>query len=143
MDSKDFTESFHVNEQPEKVYEKLLDVRAWWSGLFGEEIQEDGDGGFTFSAGGGAHYSKQKPVEMIPGRKVRWLVTDSKLTFIEDNAEWTGTQIGFDLTPDGDGTKVTFTHFGLTPSIECYDQCSAAWGRYLHERLIPLFNSQS
>lgn len=140
MNNKDFTVSFSVNEKPGKVYETLLNVRSWWSGLFGEHIRDEEDGGFTFQAGEGAHYSRQKPVEMIPGRNVMWLVTDSKLTFIKEQEEWTSTKIGFELTPDKEGTRVTFTHLGLTPSIECFEECSSAWNRYLQERLIPLFD---
>ena len=141
MSNQDFMTSFHVAEAPDTVFETIMNVRSWWSGLYGEEIQDEHDGGFTFRAGDGAHYSRQKPVEVVPGRKVVWLVTDSKLTFVNDQQEWTGTKIGFELAPEGDGTKVTFTHSGLVPQLECYGECSNSWQRYMQERLLPLFNS--
>ncbi len=143
MNNQDFTASFHVSEAPQVVFDKIMNVRGWWSGLYGEEIQDEPDGGFSFRAGSGAHYSRQKPVEMVPGKKIVWLVTDSKLTFANDPEEWTGTKIGFELTPEGTGTKIIFTHAGLVPELDCFDQCTAGWSRYLHERFLPLFNSST
>jgi 2-methylisocitrate lyase-like PEP mutase family enzyme len=90
MSHPDFTASFQVAESPEVVFQTIMNVRSWWSGLYGEDIQQDGDGGFTFRAGGGAHYSSQKLAELVPGRKVVWLVTESKLGFVSDGEEWTG-----------------------------------------------------
>jgi hypothetical protein len=58
---------------------------------------------------------------------VAWHVEDSYLGFVADKSEWTGTDITFDLEPVPHGTEVTFTHVGLRPTEECYDQCSGAW----------------
>ena len=143
MSKQDFSTSFHVAEAPDTVFETILDVRSWWSGLYGEQIQDEQDGGFSFRAGEGAHYSRQKCVEVVPGQKIVWLVTESKLTFVSNQQEWTGTKIGFELKPDGGGTKVTFTHSGLVPQFECYNGCSSAWQRYMLERLQPLLNSST
>ena len=59
-------------------------------------------------------------------------MTDSKLTFLSDPGEWTNTKFGFDLSTEEEKTLITFTHEGLTPRIECYDQCSAGWTGYLN-----------
>jgi hypothetical protein len=59
------------------------------------------------------------------------LVTESNLSFLKNTNEWAGTKICFDLEKDGDNTKITFTHDGLMPQIECYDNCSSAWTQYL------------
>ena len=82
-------------------------------------------------AGGGMHYSKQKLIELIPDKRIVWLVTESKLTFLQDTNEWANTKIRFDITSDGAATTVTFTHEGLVPQIECYGGCSGAWTKYL------------
>ena len=92
---------------------------------------------FTYRYGN-IHYSKQKITEFIHGKKVTWLITDSSLNFIEDKSEWNGTKIIFDISKKGNKTEVCFTHLGLVPSIECYSDCSNAWGSYINNSLRNL-----
>ena len=134
--TQDFTYSFTSSKTPAAVFELLLHIDQWWSGQYEETIKgksEKINDEFTFRAGGGAHYSKQKLVELIPNRKIVWLVTDSTLSFLSDTGEWTGTRICFDISTDDNKTKVTFTHDGLIPDIECYDACSGGWTKYLEQ----------
>ncbi len=145
MTTSDFTTTLLVSQSPEEVYNSILNVREWWSGLYSEEIKGSTDrlnGEFTFRAGGGAHYSKQKLVELIPGKKVVWLVTDSKLTFIEHTNEWEGTKLCFEISKEGEKTQVRFTHLGLLPEIECYHSCSSAWKLYIQEKLLSLITNR-
>ncbi|HEX8040052.1 MAG TPA: SRPBCC domain-containing protein [Chryseosolibacter sp.] len=143
--AEDFTVAVVVDESPRQVFNAVLNVRQWWQGLYSEEIR----GGttrlndeFTFRAGGGAHYSRQKLTEVIPDKKVAWLVTESELTFLKNKTEWNGTKIVFEISRKGDKTELRFMHQGLTPQIECYDSCSTAWTRYLQERLLSLISTQ-
>ena len=133
---EDYTFTFESTETPLKIFETLLDVRSWWTGLYQEEIKGNTDKlneEFTFKAGGGAHYSKQKLIEIIPGKKIVWLVTDSNLNFLDKPGEWIGTKICFEISKQGDKTHVVFTHMGLVPGIECYGGCSNAWSQYLQK----------
>ena len=129
-----FTYSFSTSKSAEEVFRLLQDIEQWWSGLHGETIKgasnKVGDE-FTFEAGGGAHYSKQQLIELTPNKSIVWEVTDSKLTFLQQTNEWTGTEIWFDLSNESGHTKVTFTHDGLVPEIECYKGCSSEWPKYL------------
>jgi len=140
MKNKDFTTAFLTVQTPAEVFKTILNVRKWWFGLHSEKIEGDTDklnGEFTFRAGNGMHYSKQKLVELIPNKKIVWLVTDSKLTFLKNESEWNGTRIVFDITEQGDKTEVRFTHQGLVPGIECYGGCSKAWSQYIDDILRP------
>lgn len=119
---KNYTFDFETSGSPKNIFEALLNVRSWWSGLYAETIEGSTDklnDEFTFLAGGGAHYSKQKLVEIISGKKIVWLVTDSKLSFLKKMDEWTGTKICFEISKQGAKTQVRFTHTGLVPNIEC------------------------
>ena len=84
------------------------------------------------------HYSKQKVVEMTPNEKVVWLVTESKLNFINDKSEWTGTKIIFEISQEKTKTKLQFTHLGLVKEYECYNICQGAWTTYIQGSLRNL-----
>jgi hypothetical protein len=134
--TQDFTYSFTSSKTPAEVFQLLLNIDQWWSGQYEETIEGESkkvNDSFTFHAGGGAHYSKQKLVELIPNKKIVWQVTDSNLSFLSDTSEWTGTRICFDISMEDNKTKITFTHDGLVPEIECYDACSGGWTKYLGE----------
>ena len=136
MTGKDFTYSFTSSKTPQEVFEILLNIEQWWLGFYNETIKGKSqkiNDEFTFNAGGGLHYSKQKLVELIPRKKIVWLVTDSKLSFLTDTTEWTGTKLCFDISAEDNMTRVTFTHNGLVPEVECYNDCSGGWTKYLKE----------
>jgi hypothetical protein len=140
MTMSNFSVSFLVNQSPKEVFNAIQNVQEWWSGFYSEEIKgrtENLHDEFSFRAGDGAHYSKQKLVEVAPDRKIVWLVTESELSFIENKDEWTGTKLIFDISEKDDKTKVSFTHEGLTPEIECYTSCAPAWTLYLENKLLP------
>jgi hypothetical protein len=137
MTTTDFTTTLLVGQTPEEAFDAIKNVRGWWSGLYSEEFEGESDkldDEFSFFAGDGAHYTKQKLVELVPGKKIVWLITDSKLTFVQNQTEWTGTKLCFEFLAQGDTTKIVFTHIGLVPEFECYDACSSAWTQYLTTR---------
>ena len=144
MNNQHFTTTLLVDQTAEEVFKAIKNVRAWWSGYYAEEIEggtEKLNDEFSFRAGGGVHYSKQKLVEVIPNKKIVWLVTDSELSFLENTKEWIGTRIVFEISKKGSQTQLTFTHEGLVPEIECYDSCAPAWSQYLQNKLLPLITT--
>lgn len=133
-ETKNYTFSFESSQTLEHIFEILIDVRKWWVGLFGEDIQGRSDilnEEFTFNAGDGVHYTKQQLTELVHNQKVFWKVIESNLSFVETTNEWTNTEFGFEISKQGDKSKVTFTHYGLVPKFECYGNCSGAWTQYL------------
>ncbi|HUR12285.1 MAG TPA: hypothetical protein VM012_12995, partial [Flavitalea sp.] len=92
---KDFTTSILVDKSPREVFDAVNNVRGWWQGEIKGNTEKLHDE-FTYQMKT-FHFSKQKIVESIPGKKVVWQVTESNLSFISKTDEWTGTTIQFDL----------------------------------------------
>ena len=136
MNAQNFTTDFMVDQTPEEAFAAINNVRGWWSGEIEGSTDKLGDE-FTYRYED-AHYSKQKITELIPSRKVVWLVLDSQLNFVKDKSEWNGTKITFEIAKKGDKTEVRFTHVGLVPDYECYGSCSNAWGSYINGSLRNL-----
>jgi hypothetical protein len=133
---KDFTTSIVVDQSPAEVFNAINNVRSWWQGKITGSTEKLGDE-FTYQMGD-VHLSKQKIVELVPDKKVVWLVTESKISFVEDKKEWLNTKVSFDISAVGNKTKLTFTHHGLVPAIECYNGCSSAWGQLIEKSLFSL-----
>jgi len=132
----DFIATFTVDQTPEDVFAAINNVRGWWSGEIEGSTDKLGDV-WTYRYQD-VHYSKQEITELVPGKRVVWHVMDGLLNFTEDKTEWTGTDITFDVTQKGDQTEVRFTHLGLVPEFECFDNCSNAWGFYIKSSLRDL-----
>jgi hypothetical protein len=82
-----------------------------------------------------------KLVEVIPGKKLVWLVLDNFFNFTEDKSEWKGTKVIFEVSKMGDKTQIHFTHQGLIPQYECFNVCSNAWGSYINGSLRSLITT--
>jgi hypothetical protein len=137
--SQDFTTTFIVDQTPDEVFTAINNVRGWW----GEDIQGGTDklgDEFTYRYQD-IHYSKQRITGLEPGAKVVWHVLDANLNFTRDPAEWTGTDITFDISRHSGQTEVTFTHRGLVPEVECFDQCSNAWSYLVNSSLRELITT--
>jgi hypothetical protein len=139
METNDYTTCFTVDQPPEEVFRAINNVRGWWSG----EIKGDTDklgAEFTYRVQD-MHRSKQKIIEFIPAKKVVWHVLDANLSFVKDKNEWKGTDIAFQIVKKGNKTEVRFTHKGLVPAYECYNNCSNAWGMLINGNLRQLITT--
>jgi activator of Hsp90 ATPase-like protein len=135
MENKSFTATIAVAQAPEIVFNHINDVSKWWSKDFEGSSAKLNDKFVICHPG--AHYSKQQLIEVVPNKKVVWLVTESKLAWLEKNKhEWTNTKMIFELTAKGDKTVLHFTHEGLVPEMECYERCNQGWNRVIKEWLL-------
>lgn len=139
MINQDYSVVISTDVSACEVFKCINNVSAWWTeNLEGNSKQLNDEFTVRF---GEVHVSTQKLVEVIPDKKVVWLVTYSNLNFIRKRDEWTGTKVSFEIGEKNGKTFVTFTHQGLVPDVECYDACSNAWGPYIQQSLLSLINT--
>ena len=134
-DDKSYEVTIEVAKPAQDVFSRIADVPKWWSKDFeGQSTRVNEE--FVICHPN-RHYSKQRLTEVIPGKKVVWLVTESNLNWIEKNKhEWTNSQMIFEITANGEKTILHFTHKGLTPEKECYAMCAQGWSTVIKERLF-------
>ena len=139
MQNKNFSTSFLVDQTPQEAFQAINNVYGWWTeNVVGSSEKLNDEFEVYFED---VHYSKQKLIEVVPGKRVVWRVTDSRLNFIADKTEWTNTEITFDISKNGDKTEIRFTHIGLAPEVECYEACSNAWSDYITNSLRKLITT--
>jgi hypothetical protein len=139
MFDQSYATSFVVDQTAEQVVDAINDVRGWWS----EDVEGSTDklGEEFVFRGKDIHYSKIQVAEFIPATRIVWLVLDNYINFVEDQGEWKGTRITFEVLTTDDGTELRFRHVGLVPEYECFDVCSNAWGFFINSSLRSLITT--
>lgn len=140
-----------VDRTPEEVFAAITDVRGWWTenligdsaALHDEFIFHDDFkyAGETVREKQGIRFCRFRIIEVVPGERMVWHVVDSDLTFVEYRDEWTDTKVVFELTATEQGTRLHFTHEGLTVQSECFEDCSRGWEFYITKSLPELITT--
>src|SRR5258706_13060867 len=105
MKTQDFTTTILVDQPPKQVFDAINNVRGWWS----EEIEGNTaklNDEFIYHYED-VHRCKMKIIEIIPGKKVVWLVLDNYFKFTKDKSEWTGTKIVFEIVEKDNKTRIS------------------------------------
>jgi uncharacterized protein YndB with AHSA1/START domain len=124
--SADYQKTIRVKAHPGALFDALTSVSglaAWWTRVTGS-----GD------AGGELKFFIDSPEPCVMHvdqatrpTSVQWTVTDC--SFLPD---WVGTRPTFTITPvDGDASELQFRHHGLTPELDCIEQCTRGWDHFL------------
>jgi len=154
MTRSDFNTRILVNQTPEQVFNAVNNPRAWWSEeIVGETDKLNAVFDYHFED---IHRCRIQLVEMVPNKKVVWLVLENYFKpgifdddtthpksnrFPNDEAEWTDTTIHFELSEKDGKTQLQFLHLGLIPEYECFDVCANAWTHYIRESLYGLIST--
>jgi hypothetical protein len=135
MENRNYSAEIEITQLPQEVFTCITHVTKWWSDDYKGSATKLNDEFVIHHPG--QHYSKQKLIEVNPGKKVVWLVTESNLNWIKKNKEeWTNTKVIFEIVTKNNKTVLHFTHDGLTPEKECYAMCAQGWNVVIKEWLF-------
>ena len=112
------------SSSPHEVYQALTTIdglAGWWTGATQGDAKAGGTIKFRFGDRG---FFDMKVLELDPGRRVLWQVSDGP-------AEWVGARVSFDLRQEGEQTTVLFKHEGWKAPTEFMHHCSTKWATFL------------
>jgi hypothetical protein len=137
MQKNSYTATIEVAKSPKEVFKIITaDVSKWWGGKDLKGSTRKLNDEFIINHLG-AHYSKQKLIDVVPDKKVVWLVIESTLHWLKkDKQEWTNTKMIFEITSDRDNSILHFTHYGLVPAKECFAKCEQGWTMVIKDWLF-------
>lgn len=134
MGNKDFTSSISANISATEAIKRISNVPGWW-GVTVTGTSEKQNDTFTVKMTGDSFFNFTVE-ELIPGKRVVWLVTDCYMPWYSDKTEWTNTRLIFDVTEKNGATELNFKHEGLTPDVECYKDCESGWTHWIGTSLL-------
>lgn len=139
MDNQNFSTTIVVTQSPSEVFKAINNPRAWWSeGIEGTTDQLNAEWTYHFED---THRSKMKVIEMIPDKKVAWLVEENYFKNAKDQSEWVGNTITFEISKQDGKTKMIFTQIGLVPACDCYKICDWGWTGFVQKSLYGLITT--
>tara|TARA_R110000868_G_scaffold143879_4_gene362601 strand:- start:12061 stop:12939 length:879 start_codon:yes stop_codon:yes gene_type:complete len=131
LDQDNFQLEIIVSTSIEKVFQSITnEIPLWWTEMFEGASDKLGEK-FTVSFGSSVYKTIQVE-ELIPKKKVSWLVTDTLMDLpeLKNKREWLNTIIIWEFREENTRTIIHVTHIGLNPTIECYGICSTGWRQF-------------
>jgi hypothetical protein len=139
MKEQDFNRIISEKISAGEAMKKISQVTDWWGISLSGSSEKQNDK-FVVKMGGDSFFDFTV-AELIPGKKIVWLVTDCNMPWYTDKKEWTNTKLIFDLSENNGETTINFTHKGLTPGVECFKDCEKGWTHWITTSLLSYFTT--
>jgi uncharacterized protein YndB with AHSA1/START domain len=121
----DYTRRLEVHAPAPSVVTALTDaaeILRWWTSFTAAACEGDEVTLTTPRQDEPLAFVVERPAPDV----VRWRVTTCG--FLPD---WVGTHPTFALTAEAGRTAIEFHHVGLSPALECFEQCRGGWDHFL------------
>jgi hypothetical protein len=111
------------------LFTSAAGVSRWWGPTEGDGTV----GGTLVTSFGDYGVNTMRVLAAGPARVVWESIASDGITPTGHTREWLGTTMEFDIVPAGAGagTELRFRHAGLTPQLECWNDCLAAWTHFM------------
>ncbi|AWF79462.1 hypothetical protein BTJ40_00695 [Microbulbifer sp. A4B17] len=127
----DYTTSFLSPVTQEEAYRAVAEkMSQWWTPTSGPFLAV----GDTAKTGfGGQSYWVFRAKALVPQKLIELECIESFMVSeqVDDPKEWEGSTLRFEFASEPGGTRLTFTHIGLSPEMKCWDMCKSGWDYYL------------
>ena len=137
MKNQNFHRTITVTASAKEAMKKISQVNGWWAKNFSGSAEKLND---KFTVRFGETFVDFLISELVPNKKVVWKVTDCNLHWIKTKKEWNNTEVVFEISSENDKSKIDFTHVGLVPGVECYNDCEAGWTEHVTMSLANFIN---
>ena len=134
---KDFHLTLTVKGSAADAIKKISQVNKWWAKKVKGRSAKLND---KFTVDFGETFVDFQITELMPDKKVVWLVTDCNLHWIKNKKEWNGTELVFKISSLKNKARIDFTHLGLVPNAECYEDCKVGWTEHITDSLVTFMN---
>ena len=134
METKNFNSSISAEISANEAIKKISNVADWWGVTFSGSAEKQGDK-FNVKMGGDSFFDFTVS-ELVPGKRVVWFVNDCNMPWYNDKKEWANNKMIFDINENKGITEISFTHDGLTPEVECYNDCAPGWTHWIKTSLF-------
>ena len=121
----DILHQLTIDAAPSEIYKAITEqsgLAGWWTRDTQAEAKVGTIAAFGFNQR--AVVFRMRIGQLEPDRKVNWHC-------LGDSAEWEGTTLSFELSPDADSTILRFSHRGWRSTEGIYAICNYDWARYL------------
>ena len=139
MVNANFSSSLTASISPGEAIKRISNIPGWWGVSFSGSSEKKNDR-FVVKMSGESFFDFTVE-ELIPGKRVVWLITDCYMPWFSDKKEWANTKLIFDLFENNGVTTVQFTHNGLTPDLECYHACETGWTHWIRTSLLSFLTT--
>lgn len=135
MKNAHFNYKLSVSKTSEEVFDKICSVSKWWTTDVEGVLEKLHD---EFTVHFGESFVNMQVIQLVPKKKMSWLVKNCFWSFLKQKSEWNGTTISWNIRPVGILTELSMTHIGLVPETECFNICKEGWGLYVGNSLFRL-----
>ncbi|PYG27995.1 SRPBCC family protein [Pelagimonas varians] len=133
----DYTATIHTPASAESAKTAIFNqMQDWWSTRV-----EKTDGGATLRFGN----SHATFVFSERDGTYVWTCTDANMIAegLSDTTEWIGTSLVWQILPEGAGARITLSHIGLSPTLECHDVCTRGWQHFFETSLLAHLSGET
>lgn len=131
MVADSYTREIIVSSTPGAAYRALTsEFDKWWTAGSGPVNSEGDTVTFKFDT----TYWAMRATKLVPEKSVEFECIEAHHVHeglpASIRKEWEGTKLIWTIQQQGDKTKISFTHEGLVPSLDCYKICEIGWDHF-------------